>query len=209
MTRDDIIRLGRESQRERFSDGGYWFSMEVRDLERFAALVAAAAEQPKPEPPQPHGYAYRYRDGIRFNGGNRVNGGLPVEVLPYWFAPPDTEALRRENERLRSELAEAEAVRERCNERAFRLEAEVERLRDELRQSSIDITRAEVERLRLDIEAHEALYDSAWVSGVKAGWNFCADGNIRGYQAAITSRDHLKELRRIREARAALRREDQ
>lgn len=41
MTRDDIIRLGRESQRECFSDGGHWFSMEVRDLERFAALVAA------------------------------------------------------------------------------------------------------------------------------------------------------------------------
>ena len=40
MTRDDIIRLGRESQRECFSDGGHWFSMEVRDLERFAALVA-------------------------------------------------------------------------------------------------------------------------------------------------------------------------
>ncbi len=42
MTRDDIIHMARESQRERFSDGGYWFSMEVRDLAVFAALVAAA-----------------------------------------------------------------------------------------------------------------------------------------------------------------------
>jgi hypothetical protein len=45
MTRDDIIRLGRESQRERFSDGGYWFSMEVRDLEHFADLVAAEKDK--------------------------------------------------------------------------------------------------------------------------------------------------------------------
>ena len=41
MTRDDIIRLAREAMHERFSEGGYWFSMEVKDLERFAALVAA------------------------------------------------------------------------------------------------------------------------------------------------------------------------
>jgi len=44
----------------------------------------------------------------------------------------DIETLRRENERLRKELVEAEAVRERCNERAFRLESEVERLREAL-----------------------------------------------------------------------------
>jgi len=45
MTRDDIIHMARESQRERFSDGGYWFSMEVRDLAVFAALVAAAERE--------------------------------------------------------------------------------------------------------------------------------------------------------------------
>ena len=74
----------------------------------------------------------------------------------------DIEALRREIEQLQTEnaqlleqlrlanvdaaLEEAEAntVREACNQRTFRLEAEVERLRDELRQSSIDYTRAEV-----------------------------------------------------------------
>lgn len=39
--------------------------------------------------------------------------------------------LKAENERLREGLAEAEAVRERCNERAFRLESENERLREE------------------------------------------------------------------------------
>ena len=46
----------------------------------------------------------------------------------------DIETLRRENERLRKELVEAEAVRERCNERAFRLESEVERLREALKK---------------------------------------------------------------------------
>lgn len=43
--REAIIRMAREAMRERFSEGGYWFSMEVRDLERFAALVAAAERE--------------------------------------------------------------------------------------------------------------------------------------------------------------------
>jgi len=46
---DDIIRMAQEAQQERLSlDGrspstlsGYWFSMEVADLARFAALVRA------------------------------------------------------------------------------------------------------------------------------------------------------------------------
>ena len=52
---DDIIRMAQEAQQERFSlDGrsvpstalsGYWFSMEVADLARFAALVAAAQRE--------------------------------------------------------------------------------------------------------------------------------------------------------------------
>ena len=64
----------------------------------------------------------------------------------------DIETLRRGNERLQVALAEANAVREACAQRAFRLEAEVERLREELRQSGIDHTRAEVERLREEVE---------------------------------------------------------
>ena len=44
MTTDDIIKLARESQRENLtSAGGYWFQMEVNDLERFAHLIRAAA----------------------------------------------------------------------------------------------------------------------------------------------------------------------
>lgn len=65
----------------------------------------------------------------------------------------DIETLRRGNERLQVALAEANAAREACAQRAFRLESENERLREELRQSSIDHTRAEVERLREALES--------------------------------------------------------
>ena len=42
MGKDEIIKLARESQKESFvGDTGHWFKMEVKDLERFAALVAA------------------------------------------------------------------------------------------------------------------------------------------------------------------------
>ena len=54
MTNEDIIRMAREAQQERLSlDGrspstalsGHWFSMEVADLARFAALVRAAERE--------------------------------------------------------------------------------------------------------------------------------------------------------------------
>ena len=75
----------------------------------------------------------------------------------------DIETLRRGNERLQVALAEAHAAREACAQRAFRLESENERLREELRQSSIDHTCAEVERLReaLTVAAKAELYDPA------------------------------------------------
>ena len=62
----------------------------------------------------------------------------------------------------------------------------------------------EIERLRLDVEAQEALQVSAYHAGLKAGWNFCVDDDHAGYQAAMASTDHIKELARIRIARAAL-----
>jgi hypothetical protein len=50
------------------------------------ANVGADDEPPEPEP---SGYAYRYNDGVvRFNGGSAINGAPPIEVLPYWLAPP-------------------------------------------------------------------------------------------------------------------------
>lgn len=68
----------------------------------------------------------------------------------------------------------------------------------------IETQAREIERLRLDVEAQEALQVSAYRAGLKAGWNFCVDDNHEGQQAAMASIDHIKELRRIREARAAL-----
>jgi hypothetical protein len=71
-----------------------------------ALRTALAAPRPEPRPsfadPEPSGYAYRYNDGVlRLNDGSQFNGGWPVEAVPYWFAPPDNEALRRDAERYR------------------------------------------------------------------------------------------------------------
>lgn len=49
------------------------------------------SDAPTPTARQPDGYAYRYQDGayngtvIRFNNGNEVNGGKPIEAIPYYF----------------------------------------------------------------------------------------------------------------------------
>ena len=63
---------------------------------------------------------------------------------------------------------------------------------------------AEVDRLRLDVEAQEALQVSAYHAGLRAGWNFGVSDDNAGMQAAMANTDHIKELHRIREARAAL-----
>jgi hypothetical protein len=74
----------------------------MQDEARRTARAALArwcrpATTPAPEPPSPSGYAYRYRSpfggtDIRFNGGQEVNGGRPIEAVPYWFAPPSAPA---------------------------------------------------------------------------------------------------------------------
>lgn len=68
----------------------------------------------------------------------------------------------------------------------------------------IETQAREIERLRLDVEAQEALQVSAYRAGLKAGWNFCVSDDNAGMQAAMADTAHIKELRRIREARAAL-----
>lgn len=68
----------------------------------------------------------------------------------------------------------------------------------------IEALEAEVERLRLDVEAQEALQVSAYHAGLRAGWNFGVSDDNAGMQAAMANTDHIKELRRIRDARAAL-----
>lgn len=46
------------------------------------------AHESRAQPAEPDGYAYRYADGfLRFNQGAPVNGGKPVEAIPFYFAP--------------------------------------------------------------------------------------------------------------------------
>ena len=68
----------------------------------------------------------------------------------------------------------------------------------------IETQAREIERLRLDVEAQEALQVSAYHAGLRAGWNFGVSDDNAGMQAAMANTDHIKELRRIREARATL-----
>lgn len=47
------------------------------------------AHESRAQPAEPDGYAYRYADGfLRFNQGAPVNGGKPIEAIPFYFAPP-------------------------------------------------------------------------------------------------------------------------
>lgn len=55
---------------------------------------------------EPHGYAYRYPsifgDGgtvLLFNGGGEVNGGKPVEAVPYWLGAPPSQPVATDRER--------------------------------------------------------------------------------------------------------------
>ena len=84
----------------------------------------------------------------------------------------------------------------------IRLIANAERL--DQYADRIEALEAEVKRLRLDVEAQEALQVSAYHAGLRAGWNFGVSDDNAGMQAAMANTDHIKELRRIRDARAAL-----
>jgi len=75
---------------------------QFKDKNAQPLYAAPPAAAPRPEP---SGYAYRYNDGVlRFNGGSTINGAPPIEVLPYWFAPP-TAAPSEDIDALRQELA--------------------------------------------------------------------------------------------------------
>lgn len=63
---------------------------------------------------------------------------------------------------------------------------------------------AVIARLRLDIEAQEALQVSIYHAGMKLGWNCAVTDDREEYDRAIAGTEHVRELRRIREARAAL-----
>ena len=69
--------------------------------------------------------------------------------------------------------------------RIERLEAENERLHDELRQSSIDITLAEVERLKAENERLRSLLAEA----KDLAWSFGADSLFDRIDAALRRED--------------------
>jgi len=68
---------------------------------------------------------------------------------------------------------------------------------------AIEALTAEVERLKLDLQAKDCLQDSAYQAGMKHGWNCAVSGDRDAYDTAISS-EHIAELRRVNEARAAL-----
>lgn len=76
------------------------------------------------------------------------------DFIRYHFADLVAAEKDKEIAALREELVEAEAVRERCNERAFRLEAENERLREALLvpRWTAEEAAAELRRLRKENE---------------------------------------------------------
>ena len=45
---------------------------------------------------------------------------------------------------------------------------------------------------------HDALRDSAYQAGLRAGWNYCEEGDHEGFWAAAKNH-HLKVLRQLRE----------
>jgi len=89
MSDKDTITLPREVVQEavkalEFAERNHDGEQSLYTTEIAALRKALAAEQPEPS-----GYAYRYADGVlRLNDGSQLNGGWPVEAVPYWFAPP-------------------------------------------------------------------------------------------------------------------------
>jgi hypothetical protein len=73
-----------------------------------------------------------------------------------------------------------------------------------LMQERIAQQDAVITGLRLDIEVQEALQVSAYHAGMKLGWNCAVTDDREKYDRAIAGTEHIKELQRIREARAAL-----
>ena len=75
-----------------------------------------------------------------------------LERFANLVAAAELRRVRAENEALTATRDRQASMLRRLEEREAELDAEIGRLRDELRQSSIDITRAEVERLREALE---------------------------------------------------------
>ncbi|MDE2107078.1 MAG: hypothetical protein KGL39_58265 [Patescibacteria group bacterium] len=88
-----------------------------------------------------------------------------------------------------------------------RLIRELAALITSLASEKADLER-QVEDMRLDIDAQEALQVSAYRAGAKFGWNCCDAGDEKRYQLTMEGTEHIAELKRIRKARAQLARKE-
>lgn len=70
-------------------------------------------------------------------------------------------------------------------------------------RTTLAAQQARIEALELDLRARDCLQDSAYQAGMKHGWNCAITDDRAAYDASMSS-EHIAELRRINEARAAL-----
>lgn len=144
------------------------------------AQPATSPPEPRPAPERkPDGYAFRYHDCIRFNGGERVNGGYPQGSIPYYFdVPPPAKPDEGPDELAALKKYHAEIVeidRHECE--AMRLTRwaieEIERLRMAERMNVESVARLQQERDALQKKNAELLRD--WLKERSSWSSLCHD----------------------------------
>ena len=68
----------------------------------------------------------------------------------------------------------------------------------EAAQDELTRLRERVSDLEKDAQKNDALRDSAYQAGLRAGWNYCMESDEDGFQAAMKN-DHIEVLRQLRE----------
>lgn len=82
--------------------------------------------------------------------------------------------------------------------------AAIQRAFEERERKLREEAKRETELLNLAVRAQEALQASAYRAGMKFGWNCCDAGASEKYAQAMEGTEHIAELKRIRQARQAL-----
>ena len=80
----------------------------------------------------------------------------------------------------------------------------IQRAFEERERKLREEAKRETELLNLAVRAQEALQASAYRAGMKFGWNCCDAGASEKYAQAMEGTEHIAELKRIRQARQAL-----
>ena len=62
----------------------------------------------------------------------------------------------------------------------------------------------EIERLQLEVAKQEALNESAYRAGMKAGWNLGVIDDNEGFARAMEGTEYIVELKRVRAAHSHL-----